>query len=79
MLLVFTRVFHLHIHMTRMAFNSENTQKETNFYSDYSDPMPPALFGYLYKLANQNLYTVEKLYVVFVKYIPTINLTFQIQ
>lgn len=57
--------------MTRMAFNSENTPKETNI--DYSDAMPPALFRYFYKLANQNLYTVEKLYVVFVKYIPTIS------
>lgn len=65
--------------MTRMAFNSENTPKETNFYSDYSDPMRPALYGYFYKLTNQNLYTVENLYVMFVKYIPTISLTFQIQ
>lgn len=56
-----------------MAFNLENTPKETNFYSDYSDPMPSALFGYFYKLANQNLYTVEKRYAVFVKYIPTIS------
>lgn len=62
--------------MTRMAFNSEDTPKETSLYSDYSDPMPPALFGYFHKLANQNLYTVEKLYVVFVKYVPTISLTF---
>lgn len=64
--------------MKRMAFNSDNTPKEINFYSDYSDTMPPALFGHFYKLANQNLYTVEKLYVVFVQYVPTISLTFQI-
>lgn len=61
-------------------FNLENTPKVTKFYSDYYDLMPLALFGYFHTLSKQNLYTVEKLSVVFEKSVPTslYSLTFQI-